>query len=173
MRFKKVLAVVGSVAVAGSILSACGETEVKQTNGSSDQAKQEQKKEDTVYKVGDTVSVNGVELTIDSADFTGANDYSPAENGKVLTLEVTAKNTTDSQQFVDNTEFAVYDKDGNKAGDYYGYDQLAISDNVNAGKQLQGKLYFDVPEQESYELIYTPSFSFDGKEVKFNIDVNQ
>mgnify|MGYP006316450011 FL=1 len=55
--------------------------------------------------------------------------------------------------------------------DYYGYDEMAISDNVNAGKQLQGKLYFDVKEQETFELIYTPTFTMDSKEIIFDINV--
>lgn len=167
---KKFLALIGAVVIGGALLSACGETEVKDVSDKpKEEAKADKKEKAKVYGVGDTVSVDGVEITINKAEFTNPNEYTQAKNGKVLTLDVTAKNTNDDQAFVDNTEFAVYDADGNKAEDYFGYDEMPISDNVNAGKQLQGKLYFDVAEQDSYELIYTPSFTMDSKEVKFNI----
>ncbi|MCY8668823.1 DUF4352 domain-containing protein [Bacillus haynesii] len=169
---KKFLALLGAVVVGGAVLSACGETEVKDVSGDKkEEAKEEKKDENKVYGVGDTVSVDGMEITIKSAKFTDPTQYTKAKNGKVLTLEVTAKNSNDEQAFIDNSEFAVYDKDGNKVDDYFGYDEIAISGNVNAGKQMQGKVYFDVPEQDSYELLYTPSFSMDSKEVKFDIKV--
>ena len=65
----------------------------------------------------------------------------------------------------------MYDADGNKMQEYYGYDEMAISDDINKGKKLSGKLYYDVPKGTSYELIYTPTFSLDNKEIKFNITV--
>jgi hypothetical protein len=154
------------------MLTACAETEVKEVNNEKDdgkETKQEEKEKDKVYKVGETVSVNGVEFTINKASFTNPNQYTAAKNGKVLTMEVTVKNTKKEQVFVDNTEFAIYDKEGNKLEDYFGYDELPLSNDINAGKQLQGKLFYDVPPQDSYELIYAPSFSFDNKEVKFEI----
>ncbi|MDT0150029.1 DUF4352 domain-containing protein [Priestia aryabhattai] len=176
MKFKKLLAVVGSVVVAGSILAACSETTVekKESGSKTEETASDSKSEtteDKTFKVGDTVSVNDVDITITKAEFTSPEQYTPAEKGKVLTLEVTAKNGSSEQQFVDNTDFAVYDENGVKVEDYYGYDQMAISDNINKGRQLNGKLYYDVPEQGSYELVYTPSFSWDGKEVKWNIEL--
>ncbi len=172
---KKFLSIICSLIIFGGILTGCGETEVQDVTDAADppaepkQEENEETVEDKVYKIGETVSVNGMEITINSAKFTEPGEYTEATNGKVITLEVTAKNSNDEQAFIDNTEFAVYDSEGNKMEDYYGYDEMAISDNINAGKQLQGKLYFDVKEQQSHEMIYTPSFSLDSKEVKFEI----
>lgn len=170
---KKFLSLIGAVVIGGTLLTACGETEVKDVTNGSDapktESKEEAPKEDKVYKVGETVSVDGMEITINSASFTEPAEYSESVNGKILTLDVTAKNSNDEQAFIDNTEFAIYDAEGNKLDDYYGYDDMPISDNVNSGKQLQGKLYFDVPEQATYEMIYTPSFSWDSVEITFDI----
>jgi Domain of unknown function (DUF4352) len=171
---KKFLGLIGAVVIGGALLVGCAETSVEKVDGDDKakaETKKEEKKEDTVFKVGETAKVNGVEITVKSASFTEPAEYSPSENGKVLTLEVSAKNTNKEQAFIDNTEFAIYDKDGNKVGDYFGYDEMALSDNVNSGKNLNGKLYFDVPEQGEYELIYTPTFTLDSKEVKWNIAV--
>lgn len=157
------------------VLVACAQTEVKDV---SDQVKESDLPNvanelvEKTYSIGDTVSVDGMDITIDSAKFTDPSEYSEPVNGKILSLELTVKNTNSIQSFVDNTEFSVYSNEGLKMEDYYGYDDMAISDNVNAGKQLKGKLYFDVVEQDNYELIYTPSFSMDGKEIFFDLKMN-
>ncbi|WP_160198656.1 DUF4352 domain-containing protein [Senegalia massiliensis] len=182
--FKKYL-FIGILLVTMGLLGACGEdtnsednsskessTENNETNENQEDSNDEnesKKSEDKVYKVGDTVKVGNVELTVNSASFSEPAEYSESKNGKVLTLDVTAKNTGDDQVFIDNTEFAIYDNNGNKQDDYYGYDDMAISEQINSGKQVQGKVYFDVVNQDSYEMIYTPSFSWDSKEYIFEI----
>jgi hypothetical protein len=171
---KKAISLIGSIFLMGT-LAACGETEVKDV--SKTDSKEKPVELETVnissktYKVGDTVSVDGMEITINSATFSEPSEYTESVNGKILTLEATVKNTNKEQSFIDNTEFAIYDNEGNKMEDYYGYDEMALSDNVNSGKQLQGKLYFDVKDQATYELIYTPSFTMDSKEIIFEITV--
>lgn len=168
---KKFLGILGAVILSGSLV-ACG-TEVEDVSGDAPktEAKEEKKEEaaDKVYKIGDTVKVDGLEITFTGASFTDPNEYTEAKKGKVLTIDVATVNNGDSEAFIDNTDFSLYDAEGNKMEDYYGYDQMAISDTINKGKKLQGKLYFDVAEQESYEVIYTPSFSFDSTEVKFEV----
>ncbi|MCM3639657.1 DUF4352 domain-containing protein [Priestia aryabhattai] len=173
MKAKKVFFGIGAVVLAGGILAGCSDS--VEDVSSSKPAKQEAKKESTqdakdkTYNVGDTVKVNGLSVTITKASYTPAQEYTPAEKGKVLTLEVATENGGDDSAFIDNTEFNIYDKGGNQLEQYFGYDDLAISGDVNKGKKLSGKLYFDVPEAESYELIYKPTFAVDNTEIKFNI----
>lgn len=127
---------------------------------------------DKVFNVGDTVEYNGLQMTITKAYFSEEAEYSKADNGKVLTLEVEATNNSNGKLMVDNTEFSLYDSEGNTLAQYYGYDEMAIADSMNSGKKLSGKLFFDVPEGTQYELIYTPVFSFNGDEdLVFNITV--
>lgn len=150
------------------------ETQVEEVKTNADskpattQPKEEQQ-EEKIFKVGDTVKVNGFEISITSAKFTKPNQYSETKKGKVLTLEIATANTDANSAFIDNTDFNLYDKDGNKLEQYYGYDELAISGNINKGKKLSGKLFFDVPEDDKYELVYVPFSSFDNKEIKFEI----
>jgi hypothetical protein len=172
---KKVLKIVGIIAgvfiallIGLAMLAPTDEVVEVKTDGSNKKA-EEPKHEDKVYKVGDVIKINGVELSIVSAKFTNPQQYVEPEKGKVLTLEVEAVNKSDTQAFIDNTEFNLYDKEGNNLEQYYGYDDTAISGDINRGKKITGKLYFDVPALEAYELIYTPTFSTDNTEIKFNI----
>lgn len=156
------------------LLGACGETEVEQVDSGTKtetvEADATEQATDKVFAVGDTVKVNGLQITITEATYTEPEEYTEPANGKVLTLTLDTENTGDSA-FIDSNEFNLYDSEGNQLEAYYGYMDMAISGDINKGKKLAGKLYYDVAEAESYELIYKPSFSFDDKEIKWNIAV--
>lgn len=169
---KKFASIVGAVIIAGALVG-CS-TEVQEVSNSDtetqeSQTEEKQEPQDKTYKVGDTVSIDGLEVTLNKASFTDPAQYTPAEQGKVLTIELSSINNSENQKFIDATDFNLYDKEGNQLQPYYGYNEMAISGDVNKGKKLAGKLYFDVPEQGSYELIYTPFFSFDNAEIKFEV----
>lgn len=121
------------------------------------------------YKVGDTVSIDGVEVTINSAAFTDAAEYGEPQKGKVITLNVSVKNNSEENAYVDNTEFTISDAEGNMHEQYYSYDDVSFSNEVKVGKQYAGKVAFDVPESASYEVYYEPSFSLNEGEIKFLI----
>ncbi|CAN7653632.1 DUF4352 domain-containing protein [Peribacillus frigoritolerans] len=167
---KKFAKILGLSALTIGVLTACGESEVKEVDGG---AKEETKKEEAPkkesYKVGDTVSVDGMEVTIKSAKFVNPAEYSPSEKGKIIQIEVTAKNNSSANGFIDNTEFTISDKEGNMLEEYYGFD-TSFSGEVKKGKQLSGKIAFDVSESESYEIFYEPSFTLkENAEIKFDL----
>ena len=79
MRFrKKVISLLGSLVLMG-LLAACGETEVKEvSNTDKKDEKQELEKVEIPnkpFKVGDIVSVNGLEITITSAKYSERENY--------------------------------------------------------------------------------------------------
>jgi Domain of unknown function (DUF4352) len=170
---KKFLGIIGAVVIGGGLLAGCSTSVEDASSDSKSSSKQEAKKEesakDKIYKNGETVKVDGLKITLTDAKFTTPNEYTKAEKGKVLTVAVATENEGDTQAFIDNTDFNLYDKDGNKVEQYFGYDDMAISGEVNKGRKMSGKLFFDVPEQDSYEIVYTPSFSFDSTEIKFDV----
>ncbi|MFD1040483.1 hypothetical protein ACFQ3N_19075 [Virgibacillus byunsanensis] len=106
------------------ILTACGESEVQGVDNASsegnngaeatetDNADGEEpseeesvEAEDKVYGTGKTVSIDGMEITIDRASCGEQGEYTPAENGNVLRLEVSFHNASAESGFIDDTEF--------------------------------------------------------------------
>ncbi|MEY8748906.1 DUF4352 domain-containing protein [Alkalicoccobacillus gibsonii] len=186
---KKLLITAGVVGMSITALAACGETEVSQVDkseentASAEEADTEEvdaeateedvaNLEDELFKVGDTVSIDGVEITITNAEFTEPAEYSSPE-GKVLTLDVEVENNSDDKAMVDDTEFSLYDENGSLQDKYYSYDEMAISGSINGGRNNSGKLYYDVTEQDApYELTYNPMFVWDSVEITFEIDVD-
>lgn len=152
-------------------LAGCGETSVQDVSSEKETKASAQDDSDKIYKVGDTVKIDGVKVKITKATFTDAAEYVDAENGKVLTLDVKIVNTNKESAFIDETEFNLYSKSGEQFESYFGYDKLPISADLNAGKQKSGKLYYDVAPAKVYELVYSPMFSWDNKEIKWKIKV--
>ncbi|MCU4770176.1 DUF4352 domain-containing protein [Bacillus toyonensis] len=165
----------GTIALTGALafsLAACGETEVKEVS-KNDAPKQEEKKdkkastENKVYKIGDTVEINGLQLTFNSAQFVEANEYSKAEKGKVLEITFSAKNNGKKDAYIGTEELKIADAGGNQFKEYFGAENAFMNENVGPGNQITGKMYFDVAESDKYTGTYKPNFTFDEKSVKF------
>lgn len=171
---KKFIKVFGMIALTIGILSACGEAEVKKVDeGNTNQAKEEATDKEVkpeFYKVGDTVSVDGIEIKLISAKYVQPAEYSESEKGKIIEIEVSAKNTNSDDAYIDNTEFSIADVEGNMHEEYYGFD-YSFSGEIKSGKVLTGKIAYDVPESEKYEIYYEPSFTFsENAEIRFDIE---
>ncbi|WP_439197250.1 DUF4352 domain-containing protein [Bacillus velezensis] len=169
MFVKKIgLSVFGIALLAGGILTGCSEDEAgSSTQKASAETKKEAKKKQ--YNIGDTISAEGLKIKLSKASYTSPAEFADASKGKVLTIELNVENNSNDSALIDNTDFNLYDKDGNQLDEYFGYDDLAISGDINKGKKKSGKLYYDVPKADSYELIYKPSFSWGDKEYKINV----
>ncbi|HLS09871.1 DUF4352 domain-containing protein [Lentibacillus sp.] len=134
-----------------------GEEQQKSNEGTN-----ESEKEEKVYGIGDTVSIDGMEVTIDSTSWGEQGEFTPAENGNVLRLEVSFHNASADSGFVDNTEFSVYDADGNAVNEYFGSPDTntnMFSHDLKQGKKASGVLEYDVPESDFYEVYYEPTFT--------------
>lgn len=146
-------------------LAGCGETTVEKSNGSSETAAKADAEKEEKFSIGDTVKVNDVEITVTSAKLRDADQYIDASNGKVLRLDFTVKNTSDSKVFIDSGEFNLYQK-GESREMYFGSSgDIPLSGDLNKGKVLKGFIEYDVAPAKKYELIYQPTFSLDNKEI--------
>ena len=164
------LVIIVSVSTSGDSGSSSSSNDTK---AKADSSKSSDKKKADVNKnlsVGDTAKANGFKVTVQSAKFTDPAQYTKSKNGKVLTIQLHVENGSESQSFIDESDFNLYSKDGTKLDPYFGYDEMALSaPNLNKGKKVDGKLYYDVPANKEYELDYTPAFSWSGKEIKWTI----
>ncbi|WP_214811353.1 DUF4352 domain-containing protein [Exiguobacterium sp. s127] len=136
---------------------------VDSKDDSKESAKDESPKE---FKLGDTVKVGDIQLTISQAQNQSPDQYSETKNNNVVVFDITAVNKGTDSAYIDNTEFDLYIND-EKVESYYGSDEMAISDDLNKGKTLKGKIFFDAPKGQQLELIYKPSFSWNDNEVVF------
>ena len=121
------------------------------------------------FKVGDVVRIGDTELTIKSAKLRKGNPYVPPKKGQVLELEIEGRNKGNDSWFLTNGDFNFYDKSDEKMEEYFAIDDQQLSGEVNKGKTIKGKVFYDVAEADSYELVYKPNFLME-QEIKFNIE---
>src|SRR5690606_11558234 len=169
MKFK--VGILFLVAIVGLVLSGCTDQPVAKKidgdtpTGTPTEKQQEMSKQ---FKVGDVVKIGETELIIKSARFVEGNQYVPPKKGKVLEIEIEGKNNGNQSWYLVDSDFNLYDPTGQKLEQYFGVDDLPFSGEVNQGKSVQGKIYYDVPEVDSFELVYKPNF-LTNQEIKFDI----
>lgn len=147
-------------------------TQNGQTQGEQPQNQQDiQETTKEFYSIGETVNVEGMEITVTSVQFTEPAEYTETKNGKVLTTTVTVKNIDQQNGFVDNTEFVLAGTSGKQYESYYGYDDANMfTADLKEGNQIDGKLAYDVAEEAEYILYYEPLFTLnEDAEIKFKI----
>jgi hypothetical protein len=178
---------IGLTVLAIGVLTACSEQTVEKSETSeaaqqkmseSKPAPAEKKKEEappkaTIAKLGETLDVAGVKITITSIDkFTGRiNQFDPLKQDHAVKIGVIVENETQAQVFVDSNEFKLYDKDGFEVSSALPGDEEALSAEIPGGKKVQGAVYFDVPKQAgaSWELQYESMASFNGEPAKWEV----
>ena len=126
-----------------------------------------------VYKIGEPIGIDGMEIVINKAYYGQVAQYSHSNNGKILRLEGTVKNINNDYVYLDSTEFQLY-ADDKRADMYFGNDgPNMFGGEVKTGKSIDFVLEYDVQEMDSYEIYYTPSFTFlDGLEIKWDISID-
>lgn len=118
------------------------------------------------FKLGDTVKVGDIQLTISKAQNQSPDQYIETKNDNVVVFDVVAVNKGTDSVFVNSGEFNLYIND-EKTKEYFGSGDTPISGDLNKGKTLKGKIFFDAPKGQQLELIYKPSFSWSDNEVVF------
>lgn len=176
--FKFILMSLGALVlliIAVAIFTGGGEEEkaVEKVGGNNTEetasTEEEAPAEDEIFKVGDSVKVEGVVVTVQKAEYIPASEYSAPEKGKVLQLTVNAVNESDSEIYFDSSSFNLYDSEGNSLEQYFGIDGMDVSGDVDKGRKITGTITYDVPEATNYELIYKPTFSWKDTKVTFDI----
>lgn len=121
--------------------------------------------QDTTFKIGDTVATDSFELTVSNKQVLKPGQFDTVNNG-ILAFDVEFKNLTDTKSYFDSYEFNLYVDGELMESTTYGSD-IGLSGDVNAGRSIKGKLYFDAPAEGAIELIYEPSFSWNNLQITF------
>ncbi|AWC32747.1 DUF4352 domain-containing protein [Bacillus cytotoxicus] len=148
-------------------------TEVSKNDSPKQEEKKDSKADNKVYKIGETVEVNGLQITFNSAKFIEPNEYVKAEKGKVLEITFNAKNNGKKEAYFGAEELKIADANGNQFKQYFAGDNIFMNENIAPGNQIQGKVLFDVAEADKYIGTYKPNFTFDEKSVKFEFTTAQ
>ncbi|MGG4390524.1 DUF4352 domain-containing protein [Priestia megaterium] len=168
--WKSLFCVMSTMIIIGAVMSGCNseEADIPFKESEQDKVMDQVPPKDKLYKEGDTVQIQGMEITIDKATYTPPDSYySNPEKGNILTLDVTVKKTTDMDLSLFLYDFTLKDYQGNEYSNYTGYEDLGMAkSHMKKNKEYKGKMYFDVTGYDSFELTYKGYY---GAKAKFNI----
>jgi len=121
------------------------------------------------YKVGDTVSIGDVKITLNGARFSKGSEYFKPEAGeKWLTINATIENQS-SEAFASSSimMFSLYDEDDYSADLAFTNDEKGSLDGeIGAGRKIRGEMSYSVSEgQTQWELIFEPNVFGTGQAI--------
>lgn len=180
---KTVLIVIGVIIILGIIGSVIGGKDDgpkkvnsdTSTDTTQDASKNESEPEQTVFNVGDTVSLNDVEITLVNITESAGGEYTtPDEGNEFLILEFEIANNSSKDISISSVmNFEAYCDDysltqdlvGLQAPEASGKNQLDGS--VAAGKKMNGVIAYQVPTTFSkFEVSVAPDF-WSSKDIQF------
>lgn len=159
-----ILFVVGFICFIGAIVSIPSDSG-SNTENTSDTSKP--------FKIGDTVKADGVDVTLDKAEFitpSEENDSEP-ENGKALKVYLKFKNHNEEQILADDTSFSMK-VDGENYEDWYGNGDTndGFLHQLNKDNTGSGYITYDVPDSDKYTLEMDFMPNMDTVKAKWDID---
>ncbi len=157
-----------------------GKNDNKENNNSPSVLQNEQdvitttkKNENERLKVGDSFTDGYLEITIKSAEeWTGYSEFNKPDSGyKYIRVFADAKNTGTSDSFVFSGNFKCY-ADNKPASDPYCGDERFNGDDLSAGRETDGYLYYQIPiDTQKIEIEYELNFITD-KKVYYDIELS-
>ena len=151
----------------GSMLSS-DDKPTKVDSGDSAEATEEEK---TEFAVGETASLNDVEVTLVSAEESNGTQFLAPEAGNILSFEIT--NNSDRDITVSSMlnfeaycdDYSVNQSISGAASNSNG--KVTLDGNVASGKKMNGIITYEVPEDyQRLEVSFTPDF-WKSKDIKF------
>lgn len=157
-------------------LGSSGETDanVKKvtSSDSSKTATSESKKEET-FKIGDTASIKGYEIKVNSVDYQNGGEYEKPEDGKKFVIvNITITNNTDDKQSFNPLDFSL-NEDGvsSTTGFTYLTDVESLnSGDLDKGASVTGNLIGEANPDAKLKLRYEGNFFISDYDADFELN---
>jgi|SRR5699024_1705496 len=159
---RKFLLLVFTIIFTSGLLVACDEANVEEVDKEqSDDAEAAEKEKEEKLAVGDTVSFDDMEITLNEARIEEGGEFDEPEEDQFVVANLTIKNKTEEEQTVSSImNIELKDDDG------YGYTTTILTEGIKGqldgsiepGGDMRGEIPFDVSESENYELHFSDPF---------------
>ncbi|EST89369.1 hypothetical protein T233_01504 [Vagococcus lutrae LBD1] len=129
--------------------------------------------QDNIFKVGDTVDVNGYEITVNNVDYSDGQEYNePSEGKKFVIINVTITNNSDERESYNPLDFSlVADGNAQSTGFTYleGIDTLESGD-LDTGASVTGNLIQEANPEAKLKLRYEGNPFLKNKNVEIELN---
>lgn len=161
-----IIVVVAAIAISG------GDNEPQKVSGDGEKQenKSEEKKEDKVFKIGDTIKIGDHKLTVTKVEKSQGNDFDkPKQNHEYVIVHVKIENGGKDQISYNPFDFQLKNSQGNITDPGFilvDEDTALQSGELAPGGKVEGSISFEtLKDDKALELIFTPDFWSDKKVV--------
>ena len=147
-------------------------SEVKKEPKDTKESKDTEKEEPKEFKVGDTVSVDGYEITVNEVSYSDEEGYStPSDGNQFVIINITINNNTDKKESFNEMDFSLnVDGVSSTTGFTYvdGVDTLSSGD-LDPGAKVTGNLVGEAPADSKLKLRYEGNMFLQNHEVDITL----
>lgn len=129
------------------------------------------KEEKTTFVVKETFTSDDVVINFISAgDYDTDNEFmQPADGNKYVYAEFEITNPSDYDLSIGSWSFACYADDYACEEAYFDDDDLTAYDSISPGKKINGKIYYEVPEDSNSIILEYEADIWEEKKITFVI----
>lgn len=151
-------------------ITACGESTISKVDPSEESEKENSGVE--VFSIGDTVNVDGLNVTLNSVRVSTGDEWLKPEFGKYVILDLSFENTTDQAKNVSTMlQMSLSDDQGYSHGiALYTGTKGSVDGEVGPGRTVRGEVAFDVGDSSFYEFIFEDPFLTGQAIWKFSLE---
>lgn len=160
------------IVVVAAIATSGGDNEPQKVSGDGEKQenKSEEKKEDKVFKIGDTIKIGDHKLTVTKVEKSQGNDFDkPKQNHEYVIVHVKIENGGKDQISYNPFDFQLKNSQGNITDPGFilvDEDTALQSGELAPGGKVEGSISFEtLKDDKALELIFTPDFWSDKKVV--------
>ena len=158
--------------LAALFLGACSDSSDKKDEGTKTEVKKDDETKDVTYhKLGEKVTFEDVDSTLNSANLSDSDPYGKPKKGKILTLDINVKNNSDRKVYISSMSFRLY-KDGKELDAFYG-GAKRLGGDYEKGADVNGAIQYDVEGAGKYTVKYLPADALDAKDIYWEFEVKE
>ncbi|NJP37940.1 DUF4352 domain-containing protein [Alkalicoccus luteus] len=140
-------------------------------NEANEEVEEEGQEEESI-SIGDTITFDGLAITLNDAYTSDGNDFETPNNDHYVILDMTIENTTDEEANISTMLQMSLQDDESYTHDVTIYTDTTgtLDGEIGAGRDVRGEVAFDVNDSDTYEFIFENPFT-SGQAI-WEIEVN-
>ncbi|GEK59822.1 hypothetical protein CHL76_14045 [Marinococcus halophilus] len=152
---KQIITMSTALLLSGGLLAGCGGNEEETPFSSQNYEGGEEQQDDrevNIMSPGDTATADGMDITIDSVEFTSSEENTNGDTNDLLAINVSATNTTQESKTLSQENFELFNESGytrpvHRTGE-------SIPATLSPNEEASGTIYYDAKEGNKFQIEY-------------------
>lgn len=152
---KQVVSMTTVLLLSGGLLVGCGGNEEETPFSAQNYEGGEEQQDDrevNIMSPGDTVTADGMDIAIDSVEFTSSEENTSGDTKDLLAVNVSATNQTQESETISHENFELFNESGYTRPLHRSGDSLPAT--LGSNEEASGTIYYDAKEGNEFQIEY-------------------